>query len=161
MKRLLLLTAAALLAACSPAKPEKPQPAFDTSLPMIEVMVHDVDPAAFLVWNASGEVISEAGVQSRVPTTDEGWKSAEDGAVQLIAAGNLLMLPGYARDGDWSKYAAQLTETGELAKAAVEAKDGQKLFDAGAQIYVVCTACHEKYLVEPEMPASAAAPAGK
>lgn len=146
MKRLLLLTAAVLVTSCSPAEPKKAQTVYDTSLPMLEVMGHVIDPAAFLVWRSSGEVITKDGVQSLVPTTDEGWTQAENGALTLIAASNVLKLPGYARDdGDWMKFATQMAETAKQAQIAAETKDGEKMFVAGGKIYEVCTACHEKY----------------
>ncbi|MFI4934256.1 MAG: hypothetical protein ACHP7N_06530 [Caulobacterales bacterium] len=131
------------LFACAP-KPK--EPAYNTSLPVSELMAHVVDPAAWAVWHSSGTVDTLQGQQSLAPTTDDGWLAAESGGAAIAEAGNLLMLPGRARDdGDWMKYAAQLSQAGLDAKAAAEAKDPQKEYATGAAIYQVCTACHAKY----------------
>jgi hypothetical protein len=133
---------ACVLASCAP------KPKYNTTLPVKEVMGHVVDPAAWAVWHSSGTVVTLQGTQSLVPTTDEGWLAAESGAAALVEAGNDLMLPGRARDnGDWMKFAQQLSTAGLAAKEAAEAKDGAKMYTTGAQIYQVCTDCHAKYLL--------------
>jgi hypothetical protein len=140
------LAAACSLAACS--KPRPPEPKYNVSLPVNEVMAHVVDPAAWAIWHSSGTVETEHGTESLVPTTDEGWLAAESGGAAIAEAGNDLMLPGRARDnGDWMKFAQRLTDTGLAAKAAAEAKDGAKMYTTGAAVYQVCTDCHAKYLL--------------
>ena len=142
------LVAACVVVSCAPNKPAAPPPPYNVSLDVKEVMGHVVDPAAWAVWHSSGEVTTATGTQSLVPTTDEGWLAAESGAAAIAEAGNILMLPGRAQDqGDWMKYARQLTEAGIAAKAAAEAKDGQRMFTTGAAIYQVCTDCHAKYVI--------------
>jgi hypothetical protein len=141
----LATTAALGLAGCS--KP-KPQPQFDTSLDMKELMGHVVDPGSWAFWHASGEQITAQGSQSNAPTTEEGWEAAESGAAEVAEAGNLLLIPGNARDDtDWPKFAHQLIKAGLDGKAAAEAKDPQRMFTTGAAIYQVCTACHAKYVI--------------
>jgi hypothetical protein len=142
-----------LLASCGP------KPTYDTTLPVSEVMAHIVDPAAWQVWHSSGTVDTLDGPKSLAPTTDEGWLSAESGSAAIAEAGNLLQLPGRARDdGDWLKYARALTAAGLASKAAAEAKDPQKMYVTGAQIYQVCTDCHAKYYL-PYVPKDASWPA--
>jgi hypothetical protein len=150
MNRLGLLAAVAALAlaACTPAK--KAEVAYNVDVPVKDIMGHLVDPAAQTFWKYSGDIITAEGSTSRVPKPDdvEGWENAMTGAVGLIEAGNTLQMPGRARDqGDWIKFAKQLQAQGFLARAAVEAKDGQKMFDVGGTAYEVCLACHEKYLL--------------
>ena len=129
-----------LIASCAP------KVKYNTTLPVAEVMAHVVDPAAWQVWRASGTEDTLQGPKSLAPTTDDGWLVAESGAAAIAEAGNLLKLPGRARDnGDWIKYADELSTAGLAAKAAAEAKDDQKLYTTGAQVYQVCTACHAKY----------------
>jgi len=134
------------LGACS--KPRPPEPKYNVSLPVNEVMAHVVDPAAWAIWHSSGTVETLHGTESLVPTTDEGWLAAESGGAAIAEAGNDLMLPGRARDNhDWMKFARRLTEAGLAAKAAAEAKDGAKMYTTGAVVYQVCTDCHAKYLL--------------
>lgn len=149
MRSFILLAALAALAACSPAKPPAAKataPTFDVSLDVNELMVHVVQPAAFGVWGSAGYIITKDGETSLRPTTEAGWLNAENGAAALIEAGNDLMLPGRARDnGDWAKYAHELTAAGKAAKAAIETHDEEAIFAVGSRIDVVCDQCHEKY----------------
>ena len=159
-----VLAAAGLsgLIACSkpaapPARTEAPP--YNLSLDMKELMGHVIDPAAWVFWRASGEITSEKGEKSLTPTTEEGWTAAESGAAQVAEAGNLLMLPGRARDnGDWMKFARALAQQGLDAKAAAEAHDPKKMFETGAAIYQTCTGCHAKYVM-PYLPKDNTKPA--
>lgn len=148
MKKLLFAAiCAGLLAGCSPAKKDEAA-AYNTTLDMKEVMGHVVDPAAQAIWRSSGFVDTAKGTRNLRPTTDEGWEAAETGAVGIVEAGNLLKLPGRARDdGDWMKFATRLSEAGLLNLTAIAAKDDNAMFEAGGKLYEVCTACHEKYLI--------------
>jgi len=160
--------AASLLAACAPkqteavvaaAPPAPSQPSYNTTLPVGEVMDHVIDPAAWAIWHSSGTVETLKGTESLVPTTDDGWLVAESGGAAIAEAGNVLMLPGRARDnGDWMKFARQLSAAGLAAKSAAEAKDGDQMYAVGARIYQVCTDCHAKYLL-PFVPPDASWPA--
>lgn len=151
-----ILACALTLAACSP---QKPAATYNTDLDMVELMAHVVDPAAFAFWRGSGSEITEQGEKDLSPTTEEGWKVVEDGAATVAEAGNLLMLPGRARapEKQWNEYAALMTKRALEAKAAAEAKDKQAVFDTGGRLYEVCTACHQKYVIEPAEAAEAAA----
>ena len=136
------LAAVSLLTSC-----EKPKPAlYDTSLPVLEVMVHQIDPGAWAFWGASGEVTDAAGSRSLRPTTEEGWLAAENGAVQVAEGGNLMLLPGRVRDEEWIRLSKKLTQDGLAAKAAVEAKDSAKMYAVGAEMFQTCIACHTKYV---------------
>ncbi|HEY9217746.1 MAG TPA: hypothetical protein VIO94_06850 [Phenylobacterium sp.] len=139
------LAALALLASCS--KPDTTP--YNVNVPLKEIMGHVIDPAAFMIWHASGWEITEAGERDLSPTTAEGWATVENGATILAESGNLLMLPDRALDDkEWMQFAARLTKEAMAAKAAAEAKDKQGLFDTGARIYQVCTDCHQKYVAK-------------
>jgi hypothetical protein len=159
---------AALLAACSPQK--KAEPAtntaaagvakFYTDLPMEEFMGHVVDPAAFAYWAGSGTEETAKGVKDLSPTTEEGWEKLENAAATLIEAGNMMQLPGRERhlpdapDADWYKHAQNLTRLAVVAKAAAEKHDKDGVFKAGADLYSECTACHEEYVIQPQLKAN-------
>ena len=121
---------------------------FNTSYPVKEIMGHVIDPASFAYWHASGFVFEEGKTTNLRPTTEEGWIAAESGAIQIAEAGNLLMLPGRARDNDeWIKFAQRLNKAGMEAQQATEERNDDAMFKAGSDIYEVCTECHAKYLL--------------
>ena len=136
------LSAAVLLAACS-----RPEPPYNVEMPMKEVMGHVLDPAADMIWTASGYEITEAGERDLSPTTQEGWDAVENGATIVAESANLLMLPGRAvDDGPWMQYAAAMAKEAMVAKAAAQEKNRDRLFEAGASLYQSCVACHDKYI---------------
>lgn len=153
------------LFACSQPKQET-KAAYDVSVPFKEVMGDVVDPAVWAFWNRSGWIDDAKGTHERTPIdpkslTDEKaieaaeneWIAAENGVTQLIEATNILQLPGYVRvvekddNGDWLKFAQRLNKSAHDADDAVKAKNGQKMFETGGEIYQVCTDCHAKYLL--------------
>ena len=68
-------------------------------------------------------------------------------AVALTEAGNLLMMAPRAKDGgEWMKRSEEMIEQGEAAMHAAEAKDWDKLFTVGGDIYDSCSKCHRQYL---------------
>jgi hypothetical protein len=139
---------AALAACTSEQAPAPSPPPYNVDFPMTEVMGHVIDPAAQVLWRSAGEITTEQGVQSLTPTTEEGWAAADNAMTTVAEAGNLLMLPGRARDnGDWMKLSKRLTDAALEAKAAVLDEDSKAMFDTGGKLYEVCTACHEQYLL--------------
>jgi hypothetical protein len=159
-KAITVAACAALLCACSQQKPKPAaQPAaqakFNYDLPMAEMMGHVVDPAAWTYWRGSGTEVTAKGERDLSPTTEEGWTELENGAATLVEAGNLLQLPGRAREplADWNKYAQQLTAKGLEAKDAAEKHDKDGVYKKGAEVYEVCTACHEQFVIQPQLKA--------
>ncbi len=148
--RLLFLSCALLTAACGPQKTAetKAPPPYNVSMPMSEVMVHVMNPAAFQYWSGWGTITDSSGVRDLTPTTDEKWKTVEDGAATVVQTANVLMLPGYARapETEWNRYAVEVAKIAALGKAAAERRDGAVLGDIGEQLYAACAACHEKFL---------------
>ena len=152
MTKIGLLAAAAALAlvACTPAKKPAAEGGahFDTSLPVKEVMGHDLDVGAQKFWCASGDVVTEKGTMSRAPTSEAGWEDAISGATIIAESGNLLQLPDRARDnGDWMKFAQRLTKVALEGRVAAENHDVDTVFAKGGEMYQVCTDCHAKYLL--------------
>ena len=136
------------VAGCTQKEAAAPPPPYNVTLPVAEVMDHVVDPAAWAIWKASGTVETEHGTESLLPKDEDGWLAVESGSAAIAEAGNDLMLPGRARDnGDWIKFAKQLTAEGLASKEAAEAKDGDRMYKTGAELYQVCTDCHAKYLL--------------
>ncbi len=104
------------------------------------------EPAAVLIWNAVGSTVTAAGVQDVAPKTDQEWLRLRDAGVILSEGANLLMLPPRAMNNDeWMKMSVALVDAGELARKAAEAKDPDKLLEAGAEVFTACENCHQKY----------------
>ena len=144
MRSILPLAAlSVLVSACQQPSAADLKPPNDTK----ELMAHVIDPAAFMVWKNSGVDVDETGERERYPTTEEGWKVLEDGAVIVAEAGNLLKIGDRPREpvAEWNRFADLLTERAMEMKAAVEARDKQKIFDTGGRLYEVCQGCHAKF----------------
>jgi hypothetical protein len=90
-------------------------------------------------------------VPNQAPKNDREWKTVQDSALTLAEVGNLLLVPGRAKDsGDWTKFAKSLIAQGSRAFKAANAKDAKSLEDIGNDIDQVCEDCHAKYLPKPK-----------
>lgn len=89
-------------------------------------------------------------VPNQAPKNDKEWTAVQDSALTLAEVGNLLLLPGRAKDkGDWTKFSKSLIAQGAKAFRAANAKDAKSLEDIGNDIDDVCETCHAKYLPKP------------
>ena len=160
MRPTLIIAMAFVLASCGPeSKPVSAVP-FNTSMPLDEVMAHVMDPAAYAFWGGTGTSYTADGETDLSPKTDAEWKRVEDGAAMVILGSNSLMLPGYAREpvADWNKYARQVSEVAERAKAAVERKDTAAMRTIGDELDEACESCHKQFSPAPATPAAGASP---
>lgn len=155
----LTLAGLLMLNACSdtqvPQQEQHPaQPSTQSETPYKAVVdVHEtmtwiLEPAADVIWDSAGFIITAEGERNLTPTTDEGWAAVLHAAAYLTEAGNLLMLPGRSAGADWDEYSRGLISAGETAIEAALERDGSALFDAGGRIYQVCRACHNQYWVK-------------
>ncbi len=150
-KTLLLLLLSGLLAACSgadetAATASGDTPAYNTTLNVQEIMALVLEPASDILWDSGGWVLDASGYEELYPTTDEGWDYVRAQAAVVAESGNMLALPGRAVDSDaWMIYAEGLSAAGILAMEAAAAQNEEDFFQAGAQLYSVCTACHQAY----------------
>ena len=86
-------------------------------------------------------------VPNEAPKDDKAWTTVQNSALTLAETGNLLMLPGRAKDKEeWLKQAKALVATGAAAFRAANNKDVKALADIGDKIDETCEACHAKYL---------------
>ena len=80
------------------------------------------------------------------PQNETEWAGIRRGALTLAECGNLLTLPGRARDqGDWVKYAKMLADDGSAAYKAALSKDAKALSAVAESMDAACTACHKQY----------------
>ena len=148
MRRTLALIAVCLLTACN-RHPDEPAPvAKEADLSVKTVMREKMEPNAQIYWHSSGEVDTEKGTIDLTPTTPEGWKKTADAVDEVIAAGRLLTDDKRAKGRkDFVKYAEALITEAKLARAAVQAKNKDKMFETGGDLYAKCTDCHKQYLL--------------
>ncbi|MEZ5557942.1 MAG: hypothetical protein R3E86_05270 [Pseudomonadales bacterium] len=152
----LVLLLVGCAAGCDAPTSQTPSADSSAAAPPYQLVVDDkqlmdwiIDPTTDVIWGAAGSIITEEGEQALAPTTEEGWNAVRNAAAQLAESANLLMLPGRARDGGWVEISGGLREVALQALAAAEAHDEEALFQAGANIYNVCVACHQVYIFEP------------
>jgi hypothetical protein len=122
------------------------QPAFKPVGSVKQIMEAAIHPAAEVVFEAVGTILTVGGVEEIAPKNDEEWTKVRDNALILAESGNLLMIGDRAKDkGDWMKMSQALIDAGVIALRAAEAKNPEKLFEAGGQVYEACQQCHTKY----------------
>ena len=77
---------------------------------------------------------------------DREWGVLRGTALTLAESGNLLMMPGRARDqGDWIKDSKLLVDAGAAAYKAAQKHDLQAILDLNEQLTTSCTKCHVQY----------------
>ncbi|MCP5185478.1 MAG: hypothetical protein H6993_16055 [Pseudomonadales bacterium] len=119
-----------------------------------------VEPAAEVPWESAGEVVTAEATIDKSPTDEAGWHRVEAAGAMIVEAGNLLLLPG--RDNgreDWRLFVQSMSARGHEVMQAALARDKEALFQAGADLYSACVACHQVYVI-PQAEAAARAPAG-
>lgn len=148
MLRWAIVAASALALLSCEEKTEPPRTPFNIELTTKDVMKHAIDPAADLVWAASGYVVDEGGTTDLSPKTAEGWAVVENNATIVAELSNSLMLPGRSpEEPQWNGFARQLHAAAMAAKRAASAHDKDALLRTGGDIYAACTACHKRYVL--------------
>jgi hypothetical protein len=80
------------------------------------------------------------------PKNDVEWEDLQGKALALAELGNLLMMPGRARDQDqWMKDARLLVEAGAAAYKATKDKNVDAVLALNEQLVNSCTSCHMHY----------------
>ena len=140
-----LLLGAVMLGGCASEQRELPfRPVANVS----ELMTTMIDPAADVVWNSVGTIITPEGEEHWEPETEEEWAAVLNGAVTLTESANLLMLGERAQDQDtWMRLSQGMADAGLLAWEAAESKDAEGMFSIGADVYNSCVQCHNLYWV--------------
>jgi hypothetical protein len=138
----LLVLVSTVVSACGGSPPPF-KPVADTKLLMQAV----IDPNADLVWDAVKTIETKDGTQEIRPKTDEEWAAVRNAAVAVAESGNLLMMVPRAKNGDdWMRLAQDMITSGEEAIKAAQARNAEKLFTVGGDIYESCSNCHRKYM---------------
>jgi hypothetical protein len=111
------------------------------------LMVALVDHAAHEIWEAA----------SAERLTGRDWQTVEQHALQLVASGALITLPGtgpqdtaWVATPAWQDWARKLTDGGLAALDAVQRSDQRALHAAGQAIVDTCFGCHDMF--KPDAP---------
>jgi hypothetical protein len=146
------------------------QPEFRLHATIADIMDSLLDPAADYIWDAVATTVTAKGREEKYPRTDEEWNEVRRRAIHLLEGANLLLIPGrrVASPGQaadprvelppdqiealinqdresFAKLAHDLSDSVVPALQAIEAKDKDKLLDAGDAINRACENCHIKY----------------
>ncbi|MBI1873718.1 MAG: hypothetical protein HYZ58_13015 [Acidobacteria bacterium] len=125
------------------AAPVPFKPIADNKLLMQSV----IDPNADVIWESVKTIITAQGTEEIRPRTEDEWTAVRNSAITLAESGNLLMMVPRAKDGDeWMKRAQELIDTSQAAIRAAEAKNADRLFTVGGDIYESCSHCHQRYM---------------
>ncbi len=142
--RLTVFALAALLFGCAPDTPPAVRMAN-----VKQLMTAVIEPAAEVYWDAVGTIIDEHGTLEFAPSSAAEWQAVRNAAVVMAESGDLLMMESRAIDqGAWTALSRAMSEAGGLALEAAEAEDTDAVFDAGAEVYFACSACHTAYAPE-------------
>lgn len=80
------------------------------------------------------------------PKTDVQWNALANQALILAESGNLLLMPGRARDqGNWVTDSKLMIDAGQLAYKAALAKDLDGVRAVNDKLYASCVTCHQQY----------------
>jgi hypothetical protein len=91
------------------------------------------------------------------PKTEVQWNALASQALILAESGNLLMMPGRARDqGNWIADSKLMIDAGAEAYRAARAKDLDGVRAVNDKLYQSCVSCHTQY--RPNYPRRPAAP---
>jgi hypothetical protein len=111
-----------------------------------QIMIGITNPAAFVIYEAVGTKSSAAGVEEIAPQNDEEWAKVGSAGAAVVESGNLMLIGNRAIDkGDWVKMTRDMMEQGKAAMKAAEAKDKEKIVEAGGELNTTCDNCHARY----------------
>ena len=141
MHRTLWLTLALTTSGCAP----EPEP-YDAIADVRQLMVSVIEPAADHYWDSVGTVMTIEGTEEIAPKNTTEWAAVRDAALVIAESGNLLLMPGRVQeDEQWTALSLALISTGREALAAAEARDTEAVFNAGGEVYLVCSECHAAF----------------
>lgn len=143
-----------LCVGCEVAPEPAAGPPFKPIADVQQLMEMVLDPAADIVWESVGTIITAEGTEEIFPRTDEEWAAVRNNAMVIAESGNLLMVEGRSEDvavGPWMIMSQALVDAGVAAFEAAETKDPEAVFAVGEQIYNACETCHVLYWYEDDV----------
>ena len=140
MNRMIIIAMLLALFATTTSESQDAESTTITSGTIMEVMVVTITPATDILW----------GVED--PQTDEEWQVLDDAAITVIEAFERTRSGGagpddnaWASEAKFQAYIDQEMVALKQARAAIEARNLDGLFDAGGELYTPCEECHIDY----------------
>ena len=122
------------------------QPAAAPVATVKQIMSGVVAPSATSIWDSVATTVSAAGIDEKMPRTDEEWASVATSAAVLADSAGMLLASGRAVDtGDWPKMAQAMAAAAAKALKAAEAHSTDGILEVGDEINQTCDNCHERY----------------
>ncbi len=123
-------------------------PSFVAAADSRQLMLSVLEPAAEVYWDAAGFVWDMEGEHEIEPRTAEEWEAVENAAWVLAESGNLLLLQERVQGDHWVAMSRSMIDVGKRAVEAAEARDPDRVFQVGGDVYLVCTGCHAVYATQ-------------
>ena len=145
MLALLCLVSSAIVSAQAPAPPAAPAASTaGAQLPRGPALVGSVnDIMGKFIYPVGDEVFY---ISRNPPQNEKDWNSYEARMLMLAESGNLLMMPGRARDQDrWMRDARMLVDAATAAYNAAKARDVAAIEQLNDRMYNACVVCHQDY----------------
>lgn len=148
-----VVSLSALLYACtdteSDSDPTASQEEADQStelMSLAELMDPHLNVASEVYWDNAGFIDTYEETIDLTPTTEEGWLSILNASTEIDRLSEELKNVGYSQGrAGWNELAEALKLATQRGREAVVNRDGDELFQAGAQLYQVCVACHQTF----------------
>jgi hypothetical protein len=109
----------------------------DKAAPTVEqVMTTMTVPASDAIFAAASEP----------PKDDPQWVALRASAGTLAESARLLLKTGPSKDdAEWIEMARALVTEAEVIMKGIDAKDAERLAQAGDDMYLTCKACHDRF----------------
>ena len=116
----------------------------------VPTLAHVMDPllndASEVFWDSAGFIDTYEGTTDLTPTTEEGWQKVIDAADEITRLSAVLQEERYSLNRPaWNELSKSLVAAADRGRQSVVDRDGTELFEAGAQLYQVCVACHQAF----------------
>ena len=116
----------------------------------VPTLAHVMDPllndASEVFWDSAGFIDTYEGTTDLTPTTEEGWQKVIDAADEITRLSAVLQEERYSLNRPaWNELSKSLVAAADRGRQSVVDRDGAELFEAGAQLYQVCVACHQAF----------------
>ena len=132
MRNLAWILVTGVAMAQAPAQP----PVFKQIGTMSQLMINIIYPTSDAIFY----------VDRKPPSTDSEWGELANQALMLAESGNLLLMPGRARDqGNWIKDTKMMIDAGAAAFKAARAKNLEGIRAVSEALSESCIACHRQY----------------
>jgi hypothetical protein len=156
-----------------PVASASPAPAIQPVASIQEVMQAFIDPSADAIWEAVSTTITLKGVEEKRPQNEAEWQAVRLHAIRVIEGASLLQVPGrhVVQEGgkleddhvkgnakledivasigkDPAAFAAAartLQTSARAVLAAIDARDLQRIGEAGSALDAACESCHLNY----------------